>query len=56
MKDEIARMKAKLVELRRRYRDSDGPAVDAPIGDAAAMAKGRADADQAAGAGQHAHH
>jgi len=30
--------------------------VDAPIGDAAAMAKGRADADRAAGAGKHSHH
>ena len=56
MKDAIARMKDKLEELRRQYRDSDGPAVDAPIGDEVAMAKGRADADRAAGAGHHAHH
>ena len=56
MKDEIARMKDKLEELRRQYRDSDGPAVDAPIGDEVAMAKGRHDAENAAGAGHHAHH
>ena len=56
MKDEIARMKDKLEELRRQYQDSDGPAVNAPIGDEVAMAKGRHDAENAAGAGHHAHH
>ena len=52
----VARMKTKLELLHRRYRDDDGPAVDAPLIDTAAIAKGRQDADRAAGAGHNAAH
>jgi hypothetical protein len=49
-------LKVKLEALRRQYRDSDGPAVDAPLSDGRARAKGLRDATSAAGAGHHAHH
>lgn len=47
----IARMKQRLGELRRLYRDNDGPAIDAPLGQG--EDKGRRDA--AVAAGNHAH-
>lgn len=47
----VTRLKEKLIELRAQYGDSDGPAVDAPLTSATAMAKGRRDAAAAA-----AHH
>jgi hypothetical protein len=56
VQDKVARLKAKLEALRRQYRDSDGPAVDAPLSDRRARAKGLRDATSAAGAGHHAHH
>lgn len=56
VQDIVSRMKTKLETLRRQYRDDDGPAVDAPLTDAAAIAKGLHDADRAAGAGHHAAH
>jgi arylsulfatase A-like enzyme len=56
VQDEVARLKVKLEALRRQYRDSDGPAVDAPLSDGRARAKGLRDATSAAGAGHHAHH
>ena len=56
VQDEVARLKVKLEALRRQYRDSDGPAVDAPLSDRQASAKGLRDATSAAGPGHHAHH
>ena len=50
----VAALKTKLVDLRKKYNDSDGPAVRDPL-TAAAAAKGRRDADAAAGIGHHAH-
>ena len=49
-------LKEKLKDLRARYRDGDGPAVDDPVTMASAIAKGRRDADAAAGSGHHDHH
>ncbi|WP_375289031.1 sulfatase [Qipengyuania sp.] len=49
----IAHLKDALVDLRRKYRDSDGPAVTDPL---TASAKGRSDAQAAAGMEAHAHH
>ena len=48
----VAELKMKLVELRQKYKDSDGPAVSDPL---TAVAKGRRDAEAAAGIGEHAH-
>ena len=48
----VAELKRKLVELRAKYQDSDGPAVRDPL---TAVAKGRRDAEAAAGVGHHAH-
>ena len=52
----VAEMKSRLIQLRRAYRDSDGPSVDQPLTSKAAIEKGRRDADSAAGSGHHAHH
>ncbi|MXP45575.1 sulfatase family protein [Allopontixanthobacter sediminis] len=51
----VADLKQRLEGLRARYQDDSGPAVDAPLALASAMAKGRRDAEAAAGAGHHAH-
>lgn len=48
----VARLKTRLEALRAQYRDSDGPAVRDPL---TAVAKGRRDAQAAAGIGHHAH-
>jgi len=53
MQRTIARLKDTLVDLRRQYRDSDGPAVTDPL---TASAKGKRDAQAAAGLESHAHH
>ncbi|QWC57518.1 sulfatase-like hydrolase/transferase [Erythrobacter sp. 3-20A1M] len=45
----IAELKDTLVALRAQYRDSDGPAVDAPLDSETARDKGRRDAHAAAG-------
>lgn len=47
----IAQLKTKLKQLRTKYRDSDGPAVDAPL--ALGTAKGKRDAKAAAGLHHH---
>jgi len=51
---QVASLKTRLEALRTRYRDSDGPPVDAPLALASAVAKGRRDAEVAAGL--HHHH
>lgn len=51
MQDEVASLKDRLEELRRQYKDSDGPAVSDPLALPSAVAKGRRDAAAAA-----AHH
>ncbi|WP_374408832.1 sulfatase/phosphatase domain-containing protein [Pelagerythrobacter sp.] len=48
----VAELKTKLEALRTQYRDSDGPAVRDPL---TAVAKGRRDAEAAAGIDHHAH-
>lgn len=53
MQPTIARLKKTLVDLRRQYHDSDGPAVTDPL---TASAKGKRDAQAAAGLENHAHH
>ena len=52
----VAELKDRLEALRREYGDSDGPPVDAPLALASAVAKGKRDAEAAAGAGHHAGH
>ena len=47
----VAQLKARLVELRAQYRDSDGPAVATPL--ALGAAQGRRDAEAAAGLHRH---
>jgi arylsulfatase A-like enzyme len=54
--DTVAQLKVRLEALRRKYGDGDGPAVHAALTDAAAIAKGRQDADHAASAHDHAAH
>ena len=49
----VAELKAKLEALRTQYRDSDGPSVRDPL---TVVAKGRRDAEAAAGIGHHAYH
>ncbi|NVD45167.1 sulfatase family protein [Qipengyuania atrilutea] len=51
----VRELKQALKGLRAKYQDNDGPAVTAPLSLASAQAKGRRDADAAAGAGHHAH-
>jgi arylsulfatase A-like enzyme len=53
MQGMIAQLKRRLVDLRAQYKDSDGPAVGDPL---SSVAKGRRDAEAAAGIGHHAHH
>ena len=48
----VAELKAKLEALRTQYRDSDGPSVRDPLTE---IAKGRRDAEAAAGIGHHAY-
>lgn len=55
MQPRIAKLKTKLKELRTQYRDDSGPAVDAPLALASAIAKGKRDAEAAAGIGHQAH-
>lgn len=50
MQNVIAHLKRKLVKLRAQYKDSDGPAVDAPL---SSVAKGQRDAQAAAGLHHH---
>lgn len=54
VQDHVAAMKARLLSLRERYGDSDGPPVDAPLSLASAIEKGRRDAEAAAA--HHEHH
>lgn len=49
----VASLKGKLKALRERYGDSDGPAVEAPLTLAAAITKGKRDAESAAGLHHH---